>query len=283
MAAVMLKTLDTLIAHKMINLSDALLGNDKRVAAVLIDHFNRKTGQCDPSLGTIAELLGVHSRTVMRSIRRLVRSGFFRKVKHGGKFHRNSYEPMWLVYRQFDDVWKDRRNARRATFASPNVSLCQGQPRHAAGDRDVTQTCLKNHFEETLQTVALKTQSALRGSKSESGSPGFGGWGPAEASLRRLRARMGEDVCESWFRDVEVVAVRGDTLFLSALTPFQRNYITNQFVPQLLDCFRPDHPNLWRIELIAPPKDAAGNISDAPSGGGRAGQKSTDLGGGPDG
>jgi hypothetical protein len=35
----MLKALDTLIAHKMINLSDALLGNDKRVAAVLIDHF----------------------------------------------------------------------------------------------------------------------------------------------------------------------------------------------------------------------------------------------------
>jgi predicted transcriptional regulator len=277
----MLKALDTLIAHKMINLSDALLGNDKRVAAALIDHFNRKTGQCDPSVNTIAELLGVHPRTVMRSIHRLVRTGFFRKVKHGGKFHRNSYEPMWLVYRQFDDAWKDRRKARRATFASPNVSLCQGQPRHPADDQDVTQTCLKNQFKETLRTVPPRTQSALRGSKSESGSPGFGGWKSAEASLRRLRARMGEDVCESWFRDVEVVAVRGDTLFLSALTLFQRNYITNQFGLQLLDCFRPDHPNLWRIELIARPKDAAGKISDAPSGGGRAGQKSTGIEGGP--
>ncbi|MHB8271186.1 helix-turn-helix domain-containing protein [Bradyrhizobium sp.] len=277
----MLKALDTLIAHKMISLSDTLLGNDKRVAAALIDHFNRKTGQCDPSLNTIAELLGVHPRTVIRSIRRLVRTGFFRKVKHGGKFHRNSYEPMWLVYRQLDDVWKDRRKARRATFASPNVSLCHGQPRHPADDRDVTQTCLKNHFEETLQTVALKTQSALRGSKSESGSPGFGGWGLAEASLRRLRARIGEAVCESWFRDVAVVEVRGDTLVLSAPTAFRRDHITNQFVPQLLDCFRPDHPNLWRIEMNARPKDAAEKISDAPSGGGRAGQKSAGMGCGP--
>jgi hypothetical protein len=255
MAAVMLRALDTLIAHKMINLSDTLLGNDKRVAAVLIDHFNRKTGQCDPSLNTIAELLSVHPRTIIRSIRRLVRTGFFRKVKHGGKFHRNSYEPMWLVYRQFDDAWKGRRKARRATFASPNVSLCQGQPRHLADDQDVTQTCLKNQFKETLRAVPPKTQSALRRSKSERGSPGFGGWGLAEASLRRLRARMGEDVCESWFQDVEVVEVRGDTLVLSAPTAFRRDHITNQFVPQLLDCFRPDHPNLWRIELIARPKD----------------------------
>lgn len=279
----MIKPLDTLIAHKIIALSGELSSTDKRVAAMLIEHFNRKTGQCDPSLDTMAGLIGVDRRTVVRSVGRLVKSGLFRKIRHGGKFHRNSYEPMWLVYRQSDDAWKVRRKARRATFASPNVSLCQGQPRHLADDQDVTQTCLKNQFKETLRAVPPKTQSALRGSKSESGSPGFGGWKSAEASLRRLRARMGEDICESWFQDVEVVEVRGDTLVLSAPTAFRRDHITNQFVPQLLACFRPDHPNLWRIELIAGPKDAAEKISETPSGGGRAGQKLTGIGGGPDG
>jgi predicted transcriptional regulator len=275
----MIKPLDTLIAHKIIALSGELSSTDKRVAAMLIEHFNRKTGQCDPSLDTMADLIGVDRRTVVRSVGRLVKSGLFRKIRHGGKFHRNSYEPMWMLYRQLDDTWRDRRRARRAKFVSPNLSLCRGQPRHSADDTDVTQTCLKNHFKETLRAVPPKTQSALRGSKSESGFPGFGGWGLAEASLRRLRARMGEDVCESWFQDVEVVEVRGDTLVLSAPTAFRRDHITNQFVPQLLDCFRPDHPNLWRIEMIARPKDAAEKISDGPSGGGRAGQKSAGMGG----
>ncbi len=277
----MIKPLDTLIAHKVIALSGELSSTHKRVAAMLIEHFNRKTGQCDPSLDTMADLIGVDRRTVVRSVGRLVKSGLFRKIRHGGKFHRNSYEPMWMLFRQLDDTWRDRRRARRTKFVSPNLSLCRGLPRHRAGDQDVTQTCLKNHFKETLRDVPPKLRTALQESKSESGSPGFGGWRMAEASLRRLRARMGEAVCEAWFRDVEVVAVRGDTLFLSARTLFQRNYITNQFGPQLLDCFRPDHPNLWRIELIAPPKDAAGKISVASTGGGRAGQKSTGIGGGP--
>lgn len=279
----MLKALDTLIAHKMINLSDALSGNDKRVAAALIDHFNRKTGQCDPSLSTIAELLGVHPRTVMRSIGRLERAGFFRKVKHGGKFHRNSYEPMWLVYRQFDDAWKDRRKARRATFASPNVSLCQGQPRHPSDRRDVTQTCLKNHFKETWRTVSPKTQPRSHGSKSGSGSPGFGGWKLAEASLERLCRRIGQPACDSWFRDVQVLGVRGATLVLSAPTKFHSDHVASQFMPQLLECFRPDHPNVSRIELIVRPKDVAGKISHVAPGGGRGVEKSETTGGGPDG
>jgi len=59
---------DTLIAHKAINLSEELSGTEKRVAATIIDHFNRKTGQCDPALGSIAKLLGVSRRTVIRAI-----------------------------------------------------------------------------------------------------------------------------------------------------------------------------------------------------------------------
>ena len=44
---------DSLLAHKAINLSDDLSGSEKRVAAAIIDHYNRKTGQCDPGLGLL--------------------------------------------------------------------------------------------------------------------------------------------------------------------------------------------------------------------------------------
>jgi|SRR6267142_1857860 hypothetical protein len=54
----------SLLAHKAINLYDDLSGLEKRVAAANIDHYNRKTGQCDPSLGTIARLIDVSRRTV---------------------------------------------------------------------------------------------------------------------------------------------------------------------------------------------------------------------------
>src|ERR1700733_9564403 len=79
---------DTTIAHKMLNLMPELSGTDKRVAATIIDHFNRKTGQCDPSIERIARLLGLSRRTVIRSNARVVKTGVLRKVLHGCHLHR---------------------------------------------------------------------------------------------------------------------------------------------------------------------------------------------------
>ena len=63
--------LDILIAFKSISLAPDLSVTEKRVASALIDHFNRQTTQCDPSLDTLAILLGIHRRTVIRSVNRL--------------------------------------------------------------------------------------------------------------------------------------------------------------------------------------------------------------------
>src|ERR1700733_14922306 len=99
---------DTTIAHKMLNLMPELSGTDKRVAATIIDHFNRKTGQCDPSIERIARLLGLSRRTVIRSNARVVKTGVLRKVLHGGHLQRNSYEPVWSRFREFDAAWSVR-------------------------------------------------------------------------------------------------------------------------------------------------------------------------------
>ena len=58
------KKLDTTLALKAICLTDKLTGTEKRFAVALLDHFNRKTGRCDPSYETLAKLLGVNRRTV---------------------------------------------------------------------------------------------------------------------------------------------------------------------------------------------------------------------------
>jgi hypothetical protein len=144
---------DTFLAHKAINLSDDLSGTEKRVAAAIIDHFNRKTGQCDPSLDSIAKLLGISRRTVIRANGALVQKGYFDKTRHGGKFHRNSYLPIWSRFRAKETKWKEQRTAAsRSRFESAKVSPLQGQTCPLAGDADVTQTCQNNHLKKTLPT-----------------------------------------------------------------------------------------------------------------------------------
>ena len=78
------------IAFKAIALSD-LPTSHKQVAAALLDHFNRTNGRCDPSMGTLAFVLNLSRRSVVRALSRLVREGLFHSEKHGGNFYCNQY------------------------------------------------------------------------------------------------------------------------------------------------------------------------------------------------
>jgi predicted transcriptional regulator len=103
-----LRRIDTLLALKAISLAPGLKENDRRVAAALVEHFNRETSQCDPGLKRIAGLLGISTRTVIRSTQRLENAGMFRKVRHGGHLNRNHYEPIWSRFRQIEVEWRAR-------------------------------------------------------------------------------------------------------------------------------------------------------------------------------
>ncbi len=139
--------LETLLAHKVINLSD-LSGTEKRVAAALIESFNRETGQCDPSLGRIARLIGMHRRTVIRAMPNLERAGMFRKERHAGKSHRNSYEPLWSFFTTANAAWIERFRDPHQTVG-PRMSPGWRQSRHLGGDEGVTQTYLSKPTEKT--------------------------------------------------------------------------------------------------------------------------------------
>lgn len=152
------QVLDTLLALKAIALSEQLIGNQKRVAAALIDHFNRKTGQCDPSLDTLAALLGISRRTVIRTMLRLERVGFFRRVRHGGHFHRNLYEPVWATFREHEADWKRRRSRHGASLREQKMSRSQDQACHPADASVGTQTCLINQSKETFDEARSGVQ-----------------------------------------------------------------------------------------------------------------------------
>jgi hypothetical protein len=158
---------NTLIAHKAISLASELSNSEKRVAAAIIDHFNRRTGQCDPSLDCIAELIGMSRRTAIRATGRLQKLGFIRRIRHGGHYHRNSYQPVWSRFLQVEADWKSRRSARRAKFDAPKVSSYSSQSRHLGGDTADPQTFTSNLLKETSDEDALLQKSDARSASND--------------------------------------------------------------------------------------------------------------------
>jgi hypothetical protein len=144
------KALDTLLALKLINFMPNLRPSDRRVLALVIEHFNRKTERCDPGLNRISALLGLCTRTAIRSIHRLEAAGLLKKIRHGGFSHRNRYEPNWLRFAEFERAWNERfgrdSKARRAEL-SP--SPCHRG--HLESDNPVNQTCKTNPHQQTYR------------------------------------------------------------------------------------------------------------------------------------
>ena len=142
--------LDTLIAHKVINLSADLSGADKCVAGAIIDHFNRKTGQCDPGIDRLSRLLGCSRRTVIRAVESLDEHELIYCRRHGGRSQRNSYQPNWPLFRELDEAWSkamsgNSRHQPVTKCASPERQSC-----HLGSDRAVTQTLPTNQSIEPV-------------------------------------------------------------------------------------------------------------------------------------
>ena len=141
---------DLTIAFKAIGLSD-LPSAHKRVGVAIIEHYNRSTQRCDPSMDTLSILLQLSERSVIRAVNRLVGCGYFKRFKHGGNFHCNQYVPIWSKFREIDADWDQRRRLHRARFERTKVAhnSCQSSP--LDDDSDVTQTCpTNNHSYETF-------------------------------------------------------------------------------------------------------------------------------------
>jgi hypothetical protein len=137
------KAIDTLLAIKVMNVIDGLTPTDRQVGVALIEHYNRRTGQCDPSNRRIAELLRISSRTVIRSTKRLESAALFLKVRHGGYGNRNSYTPNWQRFAESHVAWSRRLSGSSASRLT-SVSPPSGQSCHTGGDSGGLQTCNLN-------------------------------------------------------------------------------------------------------------------------------------------
>lgn len=63
------------------------------VGAVILDHYNRDTGRCDPSVERIGRISGLHERSIRRAAALLDELGLIARRVHGGRRHRNAFAP----------------------------------------------------------------------------------------------------------------------------------------------------------------------------------------------
>jgi hypothetical protein len=144
---------DMTFAMKAIGLSEHLNGSDKRVALAILDHFNRRSGRCDPSRETLGKLLNIAPRTVSRSLLKLAKTRLFKVSRHGGHFNCNSYQPNWRLYRDIEQVWKKRRVACSRKYQDQEVAPTPGQTCPQTIDRPVYQTSPSNSILSTSSNV----------------------------------------------------------------------------------------------------------------------------------
>lgn len=169
---------DVFFAYKALAVAPDLSANDRRVAGAIIDHFNKKTGQCDPSIERLSSLLEVDEKSVRRATSRLCERGLFEKASHGGKSHRASYLPCWTEFHQIVDSWELRMRSRRRAYNDGDnraeVSSSTGQECPVEPGKNAPQTLVINPSNEPV----LATDGA-RGNVAESRPQGTNEPSPA--------------------------------------------------------------------------------------------------------
>lgn len=79
----------------------------RRIGAALLEHFNRKSGQCNPTVTRLAELLDTDVKTVKRGTAELEQKGLISKSRIFGK-RRTNYQPNWSAFAAIYADWRLR-------------------------------------------------------------------------------------------------------------------------------------------------------------------------------
>lgn len=82
----------------------------RRVGGMLLEHLNRKSGRCDPSIERLARLLGVSQTTVKDATMELCSGddALFERITHGGHNHRTAYIPRWETFADLHAEYRAR-------------------------------------------------------------------------------------------------------------------------------------------------------------------------------
>ncbi|MUZ59547.1 helix-turn-helix domain-containing protein [Agrobacterium vitis] len=193
MSVALIRDNDVAFAYKALNLVDGLSVAARRVGAAIIDHFNRKTGQCDPSVDRLATLLDMHRATVMRATEQLHEAGLIECVRHGSRTHRNAYLPVWDKFNSIVANWaakmsgnddqsepQDPADTPAPPADTPAGTVARMRPSQSHGcdfdsRTDATLTIRRNHKKEPLEVNVTRAHER-KPDTTDHGSRSLGLW-----------------------------------------------------------------------------------------------------------
>jgi DnaA N-terminal domain len=240
--------LDITLALKAIALANNATAAEKRIAAAVLDHFNRKTGRCDPSYETIAAILSINVRTVGRGITKFAKINFFKVIIHGGVRQCNSYQPNWPLFRTIETEWRRRRREYANRFKAPEMS-CSTRQGCPPGEGQIA---LQTYSNNILPLTSSANEVLQNVPQVESGLPSNG----LGVFAARIEKRLGRPIYHSWFRNVGLVEATDGTVILSANSEQIKNRIEQWYGIDILECFEPEYENIVRVDVIVRKPDS---------------------------
>lgn len=140
---------DLPIAYRAICLAAGLSGDAKKIAAIIIGHFNIKTGQCDPGTERLMSKSGASKRTVVNATNELHRLGLVVKVRHGGNGFRSRYQPKWDAFNEIVRAFQDEEIDEEIV---QNAALSKCKSVHLDSANPCTLTKSRNSIKELKDT-----------------------------------------------------------------------------------------------------------------------------------
>ena len=95
-----LEPLDKTRALKALLFDAKLSPMAMRVGALLIEHYNLKTGRCFPGWDRLTRILGCDRSTIARALKQLRVRGYMRHRRHAERGSASAYDPNWQLFRQ---------------------------------------------------------------------------------------------------------------------------------------------------------------------------------------
>lgn len=178
-----LKPNDILFAYKAISLSPVSAAAH-RVGSALIDHFNRKTGQCDPGTERLARLLDIDTKTVKTATAQLCDARLFTKSSHGGNGHRASYAPQWQEFTRLVRAWDAKMRGDNGAETPPSdagsngakTPLSTGRKRPFKRGENAPQTNTSNQSNKPIRPSQASYTAAENVVPMRSEQPSHGLW-----------------------------------------------------------------------------------------------------------
>lgn len=213
-----------------------------RAGCIIGSHFNRRTGETYVTQATIARLMGCSNRTVWTALQELETKGYLiierrdlgvrasdgRRVC-GGKGVANVYRPAFersqlvatssgeKLAARCDLYWK-QRSQNSSTKVAASCDPTHDPPSEGTLSWDISRLPKVSH--------ELATEVA-----------------------DELRTRLGNDVFASWFSQLQLSAIEGDTVQVMSPTAFVRKWINQNYRDDLLAAWQSVRPQTMEVAI----------------------------------